>query len=79
METVAISSALVVALPILFLVLVAVFVYFSFTMIHHWGYYSFNSGFKRAAQWTYLGVSILILAALAFFIGIYIFGNGIQA
>ncbi len=72
METAALASTLTLALPIIFLVLIVVFVYFAFTFVHHWGYYEFNANFKRIAQWLYIVVSILILLAIAFFIGIYL-------
>lgn len=74
METAAIASTLSLALPIIFVVLVIVFVYFAFTLVHHWGYYEFNANFKRVAQWLYIVVSILILLAIAFFIGTYLLG-----
>ncbi len=74
METAAIASTLSLALPIIFVVLVVVFVYFAFTFVHHWGYYEFNANFKRVAQWLYVVVSILILLAIGFFIGIYLMG-----
>jgi hypothetical protein len=73
MEVAALASIMNLALPALFLVLVAIFVYFAFTLVHHWGYYGFNANFKRIAQWTYLSVSSLILLALGLFIGIYLF------
>lgn len=73
METVMLASSIRTALPILFLVMVVIFVYFAITFIHHWGYYSFNNKIKRIAQSTYIVVSLLILVALAFFIGIYMF------
>lgn len=76
MEQFSFPALINLGLPILFLVLLATFIYFAFTMTHHWGYYSFNAQFKRVAQGTYLLVSIVILIAIGAFMGIYIFGYG---
>lgn len=77
MEALQLTSVLNAGLPILFLVLLVTFGYFTATMIHHWGYYSFNTRFKTLAQSIYIGGSLLILVAIAACMGIYIFGYGI--
>ncbi len=77
MGTSTIANSLESVVFILFLVLVIVFIYFSFTFNHHWSFYSFNSKFKKVAQWLYYVFSIVILAAILFFMGLYIFDYGI--
>ena len=79
MELTSFAPAIGIGLLIVFLGLVVSFVYFTVTFVHHWGYYSFYSRMKRLVQWLYVGVSLLILAALGFFISVYVFGNGISS
>lgn len=72
-----ISSILEPGLFIIFLAFIIIFVYFGITLVHHWNYYSFNIQIKRIMKGLYFFVSISILLALLFFIGLYIINYGI--
>ena len=77
MDQSAIISVLEPGLLILLLAFLIIYVYFGITLVHHWNYYSFNIQIKRVMKGLYFFVSTLILLALLFFIGLYIFGYGI--
>lgn len=56
-----------------FLVLLVYFVIMSVILNYHWGHYGMNDISKKVARVSYFFVSIVLLSAIAFFIGYYSF------
>lgn len=71
------TSVIQPLLLILFLAFIIIFIYFGITLTHHWNFYSFNMQIKKIMNALYFFVTIIILFALLFFIGLYILGYGI--
>lgn len=60
-----------VALWILFWILVIMFIVFGIVFSYHWNHYGVHATSKKVAKVSYFFISLLILGAIAFFIGVY--------